>query len=160
MHPEETRSDPVLADDSWCFVCGEANPAGLRTRWTLEGGVARTRFRAERRHQGWQGIVHGGILSSLLDEAMAKCLRLQGVDALTGRIDVRFRMPVPTGVTILAEARIVADRGRAIALEAAIVGADDGVRYCEAEGVCIRVAPGGPAGQADEPGHQGANHDL
>ena len=161
MHPEETRPDPVLADDSWCFVCGEANPAGLCTRWTIDGGVARTRFRPERRHQGWQGIVHGGILSALLDEAMAKCLRLQGIDALTGRIDVRFRRPVPTGITILAEARVVADRGRAIALEA--VDPRGGRsrpllrgRRSLHTGRPGRVRPVRPT----DPGRQGAKHDL
>jgi uncharacterized protein (TIGR00369 family) len=130
---------PVLAEDDWCFVCGSRNPIGLRTSWVLDAdGMARARFRPERAHQGWHGIVHGGILASLLDEAMAQRLRLAGIRGMTAELSVRYRKPVPIGALVIAEARIVSERSRSLRLEAFLRSEED-VRYAQAEGVCIRM---------------------
>jgi hypothetical protein len=53
-----------------CFVCGEANPAGLRQRFETDGRVVRARFTPRPEHAGFTGVVHGGILATLLDEIM------------------------------------------------------------------------------------------
>jgi acyl-coenzyme A thioesterase PaaI-like protein len=130
----------VGADD-WCFVCGRENPIGLKTVWTLdEGGAARARFSPGREHQGWRGIVHGGILAALLDEAMAQRLRLEGIHAVTAGLDIRYRKPAPTGAPILIEGRLVSERSRSLRLAAWARG-EDGQCFAEAEGLCIPVEP-------------------
>ena len=139
MKAREPESNSVPTDDDYCFVCGQDNPIGLRTIWTLdEDGIARTRFRPARHHQGWRGIVHGGILSSLLDEAMAQRMRLDGRRTMTGSFNVRFRKPAPTEETLIVESRIVADHRRILRLEAK-VRSERGEIYAEADGTCVRV---------------------
>jgi uncharacterized protein (TIGR00369 family) len=129
---------PALADDAWCFACGRENPHGLHTVWSRESnGAVRARFQAERHHQGWRGVVHGGILSTLLDEAMAHCLRSSGTSGVTASLNVRFRKPAPTGSTLVVEAFLCSRDRRALRLQAYARG-EDGTCYAEAEGVYIR----------------------
>jgi uncharacterized protein (TIGR00369 family) len=130
-------------DDRWCFVCGPENPIGLRTTWTLDAvGRVRARFRPAREHQGWKGIVHGGILASLLDEAMAQRMRLAGKPTMTAKLSIRYVLPAPTAKTLVAEAWVVSERRRVAHLEA-IVHAGDGRPFARAEGTCMRINGGG-----------------
>jgi uncharacterized protein (TIGR00369 family) len=132
---------PPLADDAWCFACGRQNPLGLHTVWTVDAsGVARTRFVPERHHQGWRGVVHGGILSTLLDEAMAQRLRSTGDGGVTANLNVRFRKPAPTGAPLLVEAALQSEARRVVRLTAS-VRSESGVCHAEAEGVYIRMSP-------------------
>ncbi|MBD3162337.1 MAG: hotdog fold thioesterase [Candidatus Eisenbacteria bacterium] len=127
-------------DDRYCFVCGRENPHGLHTTWTLDpDGAARTRFEPARHHQGWVGVVHGGILAALLDEAMAQRMWLDGKPAVTANLSIRYRRPVPTSGVLLAEARIVSEKSRTARLEA-VVRDERGEPYVEAEGTCMRIA--------------------
>jgi len=80
-----------------CFVCGENNPNGLRLSFEIdkEKQTLRTTFIASPTFQGWDGIVHGGIVSTLLDEAMAKLVFELGHWAVTASLEVKFKKPVP-----------------------------------------------------------------
>jgi uncharacterized protein (TIGR00369 family) len=80
-----------------CFVCGENNPNGLRLSFEIdrEKQTLRTTFVASPTFQGWDGIVHGGILSTLLDEAMAKLVYELGYQAVTASIEIKFKKPAP-----------------------------------------------------------------
>ncbi len=80
-----------------CFVCGENNPNGLRLSFEIdkEKQTLRTTFIASPTFQGWDGIVHGGIISTLLDEAMAKLVFELGHRAVTASLEVKFKKPVP-----------------------------------------------------------------
>ena len=135
---EKSRGVPAR-DDGHCFVCGPENPHGLHTSWSLDpDGFARARFEPSRRHQGWLGIVHGGILAALLDEAMAQRMWLGGKPAVTASLSIRFRRPVPTTGCLIAEARIVSETVRAARLEA-VVRDEEGEPYVEAAGTCVRI---------------------
>ncbi len=83
--------------DGKCFVCGEENPDGLHLRFEIdkEKQVLRTTFLAGPAFQGYDGIVHGGIISTLLDEAMAKLAYELGYNAVTASLEIRFRKPAP-----------------------------------------------------------------
>jgi uncharacterized protein (TIGR00369 family) len=77
-----------------CFACGQKNPIGLKLSFGWDGKVARTEFTPNKFHQGWAGVVHGGIISCLLDEAMSYAALFAGVNSLTARMQTRFRRPL------------------------------------------------------------------
>jgi uncharacterized protein (TIGR00369 family) len=78
-----------------CFVCGKNNPNGLRLSFEIdkEKQTLKTTFVASPTFQGWDGIVHGGILSTLLDEAMAKLVYELGYEAVTATLEIKFKKP-------------------------------------------------------------------
>jgi len=80
-----------------CFVCGENNPNGLQLSFVInkERQNLQTTFVASPTFQGWDGIVHGGIISTLLDEAMAKLVYELGYQAVTASLEVKFKKPAP-----------------------------------------------------------------
>jgi len=84
-----------FATDGNCFVCGEKNPNGLRLSFQIdkERQILETTFIASPTFQGWDGIVHGGIISTLLDEAMAKLVYELGYRAVTASLEIRFKKP-------------------------------------------------------------------
>ncbi len=80
-----------------CFVCGENNPNGLRLSFEInkERQTLKTTFVASPTFQGWDGIIHGGIISTLLDEAMAKLIYELGYQAVTASLEIKFKKPAP-----------------------------------------------------------------
>jgi uncharacterized protein (TIGR00369 family) len=86
-----------LESNGNCFVCGKNNPNGLRLSFEIdkEKQTLKTTFVASPTYQGWDGIVHGGILSTLLDEAMANLVYELGYHAVTASIEIRFKKPAP-----------------------------------------------------------------
>ena len=123
----------------WCYACGDLNPIGLHLRFHLEDGWTVAAFTAEREHQGYPGFVHGGVVTSLLDEAMGWATFGQGIWALTGKLELRFRDAVPTGEPIQVRARIAKDRGRTLDLIAELRDAEGKV-LAEASGLLFRAS--------------------
>ena len=83
-----------------CVVCDPKNESGLRLEFdTLEDGSVQTYFGCDGKYEGFPGVLHGGVISSLLDGAMTNCLFAHGRPGLTGELKVRFRCPVATGRT-------------------------------------------------------------
>ncbi len=97
-----------------CFGCGPANEHGLRLKFVLdrERGRFVCRFRLQRRFTGPPGHAHGGIIATILDEAMGKVSKLTGVIALTAQMDITYLKPVPLGVPLVVEGWEVRVRGR------------------------------------------------
>ena len=79
----------------YCWICGEKNPGGLQLKFDLnkDEETIQTSFISPETYQGYDGIVHGGILSALLDEAMAKLAFELGYNAVTAMLNVRFKRP-------------------------------------------------------------------
>jgi len=114
-----------------CFVCGEKNTGGLRLSFKIDKDkkTLKTTFVGSPVYQGYDGILHGGILSTLLDEAMAKLSYELGYRTITASLEVRFKNPAPileplhvfgeiTEVTprlVKARARVVNERGTILA---------------------------------------------
>jgi len=96
----------ALEDDGCCFVCGRDNPAGLGVEFkkTERGAVAD--FAAPGTLQGYRGIVHGGIIALLLDEASVKAVVLRGIKAVTAELNLRFRNPLQVGERVRVHADI------------------------------------------------------
>lgn len=89
-----------LEDDNRCFACGQENPIGLKLTFSLHEEKALGHFTAQKNHQGYRGMMHGGLVATLIDEAMAHYLLLTGYRGVTGRLDLRFRRPVPLEVPL------------------------------------------------------------
>jgi len=118
-----------------CFVCGAQNPSGLRLHFRREGEWIVADFTAEERHQGFPGVVHGGILASLLDEALSRTPLLLRRWVMTARLDLRFRRPAPVGQVLQVRATIEQARSRFYTARGAVhLAADLSVIYAEARG--------------------------
>ena len=111
-----------------CFACGEDNPIGLHLHffWIPDGVLAF--FTPKTVHQSYNGRMHGGLITVLLDEIMGNYLfRKEGVPAYTARIDLRFRTPVRIGDTIRCEGHEVKRKGRLVIMEGVITNPDGAV---------------------------------
>jgi uncharacterized protein (TIGR00369 family) len=96
-----------------CFVCGAHNPHGLHLRFHREGDEVHADFTAQPQHAGFRGIVHGGILATVLDEAMFwAAATTQKQFCLAAELNVRFVDKVTVGQKLVCVARLKADRGR------------------------------------------------
>lgn len=95
----------------------------------------------ERRFEGWEGIAHGGILCTVLDEVMAWALVGSDNWGLTARLSVDFRKPVEVGRSFLAEGWVTRSRRRLVYTSGRLVDAESGAELATAEG--IYVAAGG-----------------
>ncbi|MBI5067130.1 MAG: PaaI family thioesterase [Deltaproteobacteria bacterium] len=140
-----------------CFVCGRENALGLHARWIAdrERGEVRSETVVGEAFNGYPGVVHGGIVTALLDEAMARTALLAGgfEDLLvTGRITVTFRQPTPTGQPIVVAARITRRSGSRSQAEAEIRLAD-GTVTAQAEALMTRPPPEVAAAWAEERKH-------
>src|ERR1035441_5971489 len=81
-----------------CVVCGQDNPYGLRIQYVLgRDGAVTAEWRPTANWEGFEGIVHGGIISTVLDEAMSKAVAAMSYEALTGELKVRVRQHVAAG---------------------------------------------------------------
>jgi acyl-coenzyme A thioesterase PaaI-like protein len=111
-----------------CFVCGPSNPIGLQIVFRLEDEVCRAEFVPLENHCGWDGVTHGGILYSALDDVMANWIFLQGMRGFTAKCEIRYREELAVGTRVRLEGRMIQHRGRFFQLEGlAIRDADDTV---------------------------------
>jgi len=106
---EHTDSDPGFANHRYCLMCGKDNPFsfGLKFKKKDDGTVSTT-FTGNKFLQGYKGIMHGGVLSALLDTAMAQCLLHQDIEAVTGELVVRYLEQVDCDDTLNIRAWIAA----------------------------------------------------
>jgi acyl-coenzyme A thioesterase PaaI-like protein len=105
--------------DPACWGCGD-NPNGIHLRRPLEEGIERyeATFRFDERHQGGPGIVHGGLVGAALDEACGLLATWHRFPAVTARIAIRFRRPVPIHTDLTIVAGVTGSRGRRIEIAA------------------------------------------
>ncbi len=113
-----------LKDDGYCFVCGRLNPAGLHLSFEKSQSKVITSFTPKKEYQGYADIIHGGIITTVLDEAMVKVCILNGINAMTAEITVRFKKPLLTGTTCRVEAWINSEGSRLIEAEAVMKDQD------------------------------------
>jgi uncharacterized protein (TIGR00369 family) len=104
----------VRLQKNYCFACGKNNPDGMRLKFSYdeERDCFICRFRLGIRYTGPPGHAHGGIIATLLDEAMGKVNKLRHVVALTSQITVNYLKPVPLNRPLRVESREVRVRGR------------------------------------------------
>jgi uncharacterized protein (TIGR00369 family) len=122
-----------------CFGCGPANQAGLRLEFLLadDGSVVSLPV-VPGTFDGHPGYLHGGIIATLLDEAMSKAVRAQGSTSMTRRMEVDYLLPVPSGAPLRIEGRVVRNEGRKRWAEARVVN-EKGIALAEGKGLFIEV---------------------
>jgi len=128
-----------LKDNQRCYVCGKDNPSGLKVQFTVDHSTRTItgRFTPRTEHEGWEGIVHGGIIATLLDEAMVKLAAHLGEPAVSAEITVKFKSPVAPGEELVVTGRIVKEAHRLIEAEAKV---EKGlVAVAEATGKLLRI---------------------
>ena len=95
------------AEHPFCVVCGQSNEQGLGLSFFLRGdGSVEARFECKPHLQGYDGLLHGGVIASLMDGAMTNCLFAHGIVAVTVEMTVRFRHPIVVDDPLVVKARI------------------------------------------------------
>jgi len=123
----------------YCFLCGRENPIGLKARF-YEDKDQRVivRFTPGHEHQGYPGVMHGGIACALLDETIGRTLVLEDIWAMTVDLRVRFLRPIPLGEPITVVGEMVRLRSRTMEGKGEIRLADGAVA-ATAEAKYIRL---------------------
>ncbi|MBZ0308951.1 MAG: PaaI family thioesterase [Anaerolineae bacterium] len=112
-------------NSNFCFVCGLKNEAGLKLRFeNIEAGHVRVQARVCDKHQGYPGIVHGGIVAAMLDEVMGRSI-MSGTSEtrlmFTAKMELKYRMSVPLNTDIQIRGWVVKDKGRVAQVEGEVV---------------------------------------
>src|SRR5688572_1186580 len=94
-----------LEVDHYCFGCGIENPIGLKLKFESSGGGVVANFTPAKEHQGFANLVHGGILSALMDEAMAHAVLSRNLKAVTGKMEVTYKKPTRIGEPLTVQGR-------------------------------------------------------
>lgn len=142
------HDEPInLVQEHNCFGCGSLNLHGLQLQLhhDPESNGVWTLFTPDKRFEGYGGMVHGGIIATVLDEVMAWSLYRIGAWAVTAQMETRFRQPVAINEPTRAFGRIDRDRGRLFNLTGEIRRLSDDELLAEASAVFMRV----PQHQAD-----------
>ena len=124
---EESAAQPKLSalSQSSCFVCGSENPRGLHLRFErTESGEMTANWTPDAELEGFRGIIHGGMITTVLDESMAKAVSVTGVEALTAELRVRLRRHVATGSRVRVRGWVESRNKRMIKAEAALTAPD------------------------------------
>lgn len=97
-----------------CFACGQRNPFGLQLVFREEEQSIVANFQPREEHQGFPGVIHGGIVASILDEALGRTALLgeHPVWTMTGKLEIRYRRYVPYGPLLRVRAMLESDRRR------------------------------------------------
>jgi uncharacterized protein (TIGR00369 family) len=120
-----------------CFACGTLNTHGLGLVLHVEQGHSWTELSLDRAFEGWEGMAHGGIICTILDEVMAWAL--VGTDnwGVTARMNVNFHRPVPVGHPIRAEGSVATMRRKIVETTARLIDAVSGEVLATATGTYV-----------------------
>jgi len=110
---------------TWCFACGKDNPIGLHMQFAYEDDSCISYFTPRHEHQSYDGRMHGGLISVLLDEVMGNYLfNKEGKPAYTAKMELRFRAPIMIGTRIKCVGREMNRKGRLVVMQGQIINPD------------------------------------
>jgi uncharacterized protein (TIGR00369 family) len=143
LHDIATVDDPEIGERWYSPVYGPGNPVAPPLVATdSPDGRATGRATPGKPHEGPPGLVHGGVVATLLDHVLARAVRAAGRGGLTATLTVTFRRPVQLGVPLLATAELTGQDGRRTTASARLVAEDDpGTTLAEAEGLFVALRP-------------------
>ena len=137
---------PTPRSDTYCFVCGQDNPQGfkIQVRYSEAELAAETELSIPREYQGWAEVIHGGILSTLLDELMAHAIWRFAGPGLTISMEVRFHAPLKPNEAIRVRGVMHTPNGSRRLAEGEIIRIADGVRIASGKSRFLLLAGNGP----------------
>jgi acyl-coenzyme A thioesterase PaaI-like protein len=120
-----------------CFGCGQDHPTGLHMHVRGSKNRVEGSFLVTEHHQGAPGLAHGGVIAAAVDEAMGFLIYLLAAPAVTGKLEVNYRKPVPVGskLELVTWVERIEDRK----IYANLTGTIDGVVHVEASSIYIKV---------------------
>ncbi|HEY0798543.1 MAG TPA: PaaI family thioesterase [Candidatus Baltobacteraceae bacterium] len=132
-------------DDGHCFACGQHSEIGMHLRFHPDGEhyAVRAQTVIDEKYQGWKGMTHGGIIATMIDDAMAHAGAAAGFAGFTAAIDVRFRKPVPTGEVAIVRAWVTWQRRNVLGVSSRVTDGN-GTVLASAEGSFVGKAPLAP----------------
>jgi len=137
------QTDHLLNDRSsyqGCFGCGMRNQIGLQLVFRQEGDEIVTEFTPDRQYQGFPGVLHGGVVATLLDETLSRTASAVGRWMMTARLDIRYRRAAPIGQPLRVTARATTARSRIVTGTGEVRLADDpSVIIAEATGTFLPI---------------------
>ena len=126
-----------------CFVCGQRNPFGLHLVFRIDHNTVVADFQPREEHQGFPGVIHGGIVAAVLDEALGRTAMLGSHPewTMTGRLELRYRRYVPYGPLLRVRASLGVERQRLHQASGVLTLADDEhVVFAEAQGTFMLLS--------------------
>ena len=126
-----------------CFICGLENPVGLKLRiYEVEPGRVESTFTAPEHFQGYPGVLHGGIIATIIDEISGRAL-MGPVDQprfmFTAKLDVKYRKNVPIGKPLKLVGLAGQDKGHSAESWAGIYDAESGELLAEGNTLLVNV---------------------
>ncbi len=116
----------AFSSDNYCFACGEKNPIGLHLKFEPEGDKYVAKKIIAREYEGYENVVHGGILTTMLDEAMGNYVQEKYHEqAMTARLEIRYHVPTPIEQELKISAWQESQRLNIITMKAQIQTADE-----------------------------------
>lgn len=123
----------LRSDANNCFVCGPQNPIGLKLSFQIEDDICHSTFTPGENHCGYDGVTHGGIVFSALDDVMANWIFLKGLKAFTAKCEVRYRDALPIGTTVRLEGHCLRQKARLTRMKGLMIRCDNDQVVAEAE---------------------------
>ena len=126
-------------NDEMCFVCGKRNGDGLQLDFELVGeDRIRTEFTPPKRFHGWKDIVHGGIITTILDEVMVNAAYLRKIMAVSAKLEIKLRKPAAVGERLIFHGQILKEGAKTLDMKA-WAEQEDGTVVAEATGLLMKV---------------------
>ena len=137
-HGHGTKS--VALKKNYCFACGKDNPDGMHLKFTIDRERKHfvSNFRLSKRFTGPPGYCHGGIIATILDDAMSKLNKLRDVIAATAELKIEYLKPVPLRTPLRVESRELKKRGRHLIHRAEILN-QEGTVLARGRGVFVII---------------------
>src|SRR5258708_22954040 len=139
-HGHLPKSFPLRIKKNFCFACGHDNPQGMHLKFAQEEKGFVSRFRLSKRYTGPPGYCHGGIIATILDDAMSKLNKLRAVSAATSQLKIEYLRPVRLHVPLQVEAREMSKRGRRLT-HAAEIRDQKGAVLARGRGIFVIIDP-------------------
>lgn len=123
----------LRTDANTCFVCGPGNPDGLQLEFRLEDDVCLSEFTPGKNHCGYDGVTHGGLIFSALDDVMANWIFLKGIRAYTAKCEIRYKATLPTGTPVALRGECIKQKSRLVQMKGIMTRIDNGETVAETD---------------------------
>ncbi len=137
----EDRMETKFEYSDYCFACGGLNPLGLHLQFSFEDGKLKTEFLPHQQFQGYQGLLHGGLVCTILDELMVHLVtRLFSKVVVTAELSVRFKRPVEVGRLLIAQATLIKHRKKVYHCTGELLEAENSNLIAEGKAMLVEPA--------------------